>query len=47
MSRPNSKEAVEIKDIARALAGIRQRSKATKRGGGFGGIFRMPFKKSA
>jgi len=49
MSRPNSRVAVEIKDIARALAGIRQRGKAGKRGGGsgLGGILRLPFKKSA
>jgi pilus assembly protein CpaE len=49
LSRPNSRVAVEIKDIARALAGIRQRGKAGKRSGGsgLGGILRLPFKKSA
>jgi MinD-like ATPase involved in chromosome partitioning or flagellar assembly len=45
MSRPNSKVSLEIRDIARALAGIRQKSKAQKRGGGFS--FGRLFKKSA
>lgn len=45
MSRPNSKVSVEIREIARALAGIRQRSKAARRGGGFG-LGRL-FRKSA
>jgi MinD-like ATPase involved in chromosome partitioning or flagellar assembly len=35
MSRPNSKVSIEIRDIARALAGIRNRAK-TKKGGGSG-----------
>jgi len=45
MSRPNSKVSVEIREIARALAGIRQRNKAARRGGGFG-LGRL-FRKSA
>ena len=44
MSRPNSRVALEIREIARALAGIRQRSKAQRKGGFSLGRF---FKKSA
>ncbi|MBK9545373.1 MAG: hypothetical protein IPO51_05850 [Dehalococcoidia bacterium] len=33
MSRPNSRVSLEIREIARALAGIRQRSKAQRKGG--------------
>ncbi len=47
MNRPNSKVSVEIREIARALAGIRQKSKGAKRsGGGLGSLFKA-FKKSA
>lgn len=45
MSKPNSRVSLEIREIARALAGIRQRSKAQRRGGGFN--FGRLFKKSA
>ena len=45
LSRPNSRVAGEIKEIARALAGIRQRAKAKGKGGGFS-LGRL-FKKSA
>jgi len=47
LNRPNSKVSVEIREIARALTGIRQRSKHQKRSGGFGGILRPFLKKSA
>lgn len=47
MNRPNSKVSVEIREIARALAGIRQKSKGTKRSGGGLGSFFKAFKKSA
>jgi pilus assembly protein CpaE len=46
LSRPNSKVAVEIREIARALAGIRARSKA-KKSGGLGSLLGGLFKKSA
>lgn len=48
MSRPNSKVSLEIREIARALAGIRHRTKTQKRGGGgFGKLLRPLFRKSA
>jgi pilus assembly protein CpaE len=47
MSRPNSKVSIEIRDIARALAGIRNKSKNQKRGGGLGRLMRPLFRKSA
>ncbi|MCS7294664.1 MAG: P-loop NTPase [Chloroflexota bacterium] len=46
MSRPNSKAAVEMREIARALAGIRNRNRAAK-GGGLGRLIRPLFKRSA
>ena len=46
LNRPNSKVSVEIREIARALAGIRQQSKQ-KRRGGFASILRPFLKKSA
>lgn len=48
MSRPNSKVSLEIREIARALAGIRNKTNTSKRGGG--GIIRLMrplFRKSA
>ena len=48
MSRPNSKVSLEIREIARALSGIRNKTKAQKRGsGGFGKLLRPLFRKSA
>jgi pilus assembly protein CpaE len=51
MSRPNSKVAVEVRDMARALAGVRQRQKNKQRrqgsGGGLAKLMPMFFKKSA
>ncbi|MEP6870822.1 MAG: P-loop NTPase, partial [Anaerolineaceae bacterium] len=48
LSRPNSKVSLEIREIARALAGIRHKTKAQKRGrGGFGKLIRPLFRKSA
>ncbi|MEO6396990.1 MAG: hypothetical protein ABIP13_00840, partial [Tepidiformaceae bacterium] len=48
MSRPNSKVSLEIREIARALSGIRNRTKTQKRGGGgFGKLLRPFFRKSA
>jgi pilus assembly protein CpaE len=48
MSRPNSKVSLEIRDIARALAGIRNKSKTAKRGGGgLSNLIRPFFRKSA
>jgi hypothetical protein len=48
MSRPNSKVSLEIREIARALAGIRNRSKNQKHGGGgLGKLVRPLFRKSA
>jgi pilus assembly protein CpaE len=46
LHRPNSKVSIEIREMARTLAGTRQRSKQ-KRSGGLGGILRPFFKKSA
>jgi pilus assembly protein CpaE len=46
MSRPNSKVSIEIREIARALAGMRNRGKNQKRGG-LGKLVRPLFKKSA
>jgi len=46
MSRPKSKVAVEIREIARALAGMRNRTRKSRGEGGFGRL--MPFfRKSA
>ncbi|MBI5949806.1 MAG: response regulator [Chloroflexi bacterium] len=48
MSRPGSKVSLEIREMARALAGVRNRTKNQKRqGGGFGGLLRPFLKKSA
>lgn len=48
MSRPNSKVSVEIREIARALSGIRNQSSTPKRnGGGLGKLIRPLFRKSA
>jgi pilus assembly protein CpaE len=47
MSRPNSKVSVELRDMARALAGIRSKTKTQKRGGGLSKLIRPLFKKSA
>lgn len=47
MSRPNSKVSLEIRDMARALAGIRNKSKTAKRGGGLSNLIRPFFRKSA
>lgn len=48
MSRPNSKVSLEIREIARALSGIRNKTKTQKRGsGGFGKLLRPLFRKSA
>ena len=48
MSRPNSKASVEIREMARALSGIRNHSGAAKRGGGgLGKLIRPLFRKSA
>ncbi len=48
MSRPNSKVSIEIRDIARSLAGVRNRSNGHKAGGGgFARILRPLFRKSA
>lgn len=47
MSRPNSKVSLEIREIARALSGIRNHTKTQKRGGGFGRLIRPLFRKSA
>jgi pilus assembly protein CpaE len=46
LHRPNSKVSIEIREMARTLAGTRQRSKQ-KRSGGLGSILRPFFKKSA
>lgn len=46
LNRPNSKVSVEIREIARALAGIRQRARQRK-SGGLGSILRPFLKKSA
>lgn len=47
MSRPNSKVSIEIRDMARALAGIRNKSKTQKRGGLSKLMGRRLFRKSA
>ncbi len=48
MSRPNSKVSYEIRDMARALAGIRNKTKHKKSGGGgLSRLMRPLFKKSA
>ena len=47
MSRPNSKVSLEIREIARALSGIRNHTKTQKRGRGFGRLIRPLFRKSA
>lgn len=48
MSRPNSKASVEIRDLARSLAGVRHRANGHKQGGGgLGKILRPLFRKSA
>jgi len=48
MSKPNSKASLEIREMARALAGIRNRSKQQKhQGGGLAKLFRPLFRKSA
>lgn len=46
MSRPSSKVSLEVREMARALAGVRNRSKQQKKGGGFN-IFRPFLRKSA
>lgn len=48
MSRPNSRVSTEIRDMARALAGIRNKTKHKKSGsGGLGKLLRPLFRKSA
>ncbi len=48
MSKPNSKVSSEIRDVARALAGVRNRANGHKAGGGgFGKLLRPLFRKSA
>ncbi|MBA4180702.1 MAG: hypothetical protein C0506_08960 [Anaerolinea sp.] len=48
MSRPNSKVSLEIREMSRALAGIRNRTNTQKRGrGGLGKLIRPFFRKSA
>jgi pilus assembly protein CpaE len=47
MSRPNSKVSLEIRDIARALAGIRNKKNARRGGGGLSNLIRPFFRKSA
>ena len=48
LSRPNSKVALELREMGRALAGIRNRTKSKKgSGGGLGRIIRPFFRKSA
>ena len=48
MSRPQSKVSVEIREMARALAGIRNRGKGARRGGGgIAKLLRPLFRKSA
>jgi pilus assembly protein CpaE len=47
MNRPNSKVSLEIREMARAMAGVRAGSKAKRNNGGIGKIFRPFMKKSA
>lgn len=47
MSRPNSRAAIEMREIARALAGIRSRSRAKQGSGGLGRLIRPLFRRSA
>jgi len=47
MSRPNSKASLEIKEMGRALAGVRNKNKNKKGGGGIGKMLRPLFRKSA
>ena len=47
LSRPNSKVALEIREMARGLAGVRRGSRRPKSSGGFGKIIRPLFRKSA
>jgi len=47
LSRPKSKVALEIREMARGLAGIRRGSRRPKSSGGFGKIIRPLFRKSA
>ena len=48
MARPNSKVSLEIREMARALAGIRARQKNKQRSGGGFARFMKPFlRKSA
>ena len=47
MSRPNSKVSSEIREMARALAGIRNKAKSKKSGGGLSNLLRPLFRKSA
>lgn len=47
MSRPNSKVAVEIREMARALAGVRNRQRSRKQKSGLARLMPAMFKKSA
>ena len=47
MSRPNSKVAVEIREMARALAGVRNRQRSRKQKSGLARLMPSMFKKSA
>lgn len=49
MSKPNCKVSSEIRDVARALAGVRSKANGHKAGGssGFGKLIRPLFRKSA
>ena len=47
MSRPNSKASLQIREMGRALAGVRNRGKNQKRRGGFAKLMRPLFRKSA
>src|SRR6185436_13491784 len=40
MSRPHSKVSVEIREMARSLSGIRNKSKGARKGGGLGRLLR-------
>jgi pilus assembly protein CpaE len=46
MSRPNSRVSIEVRDMARSLAGV-QRGKSAKSGGGLGKLFKPFARKSA